>query len=361
MRRLIVFFVLIILVFAAAAQAQESAPGTLPANRVTIAHVNIRTCAQLTCPTLTTYVEGTPLFILSSETGDAVEDDTTWYRIRDTLTGQDGYINDVLTSSAKFESWQLRPVVPTAISDAMREVYARGLARGNDPNAFSKTGDCQNVVPYFLAPFDDATNYNLGAFSSLQATIDHFAGSFARVSASVDNGYNVASVLSPLWADKHVCNSGETPLMCEERLHNPSIVIINMETWWQQRPASEYKDYLSRIVEFWLDQDVVPIVGTKADDLEGDNSINQAIVQVADKYQIPLWNFWLAVQQIPGHGLGEDGFHLTFARDFYDDPIRLESGWPVRNLTALESLDAVYRMLNDGSSPLPTPEVTASP
>ncbi|MFN8448657.1 MAG: hypothetical protein U0521_08725 [Anaerolineae bacterium] len=85
----------------------------------------------------------------------------------------------------------------------------------------------------------------------------------------------------------------------------------------------------------------MPILGTKADDLEGDNGINQAIVRVANHYEVPLWNFWLAVQQLPGHGLSEDGFHLTFARDFYDDPVRLESGWLVRNLTALEALDGV--------------------
>ncbi|MEO8396756.1 MAG: hypothetical protein ABI700_27430, partial [Chloroflexota bacterium] len=69
-------------------------------------------------------------------------------------------------------------------------------------------------------------------------------------------------------------------------------------------------------------------------------------VRIADKYQLPLWNFWLAVQQVTDHGLSEDGFHLTFARDFYDDPSRLEAGWPIRNLTALETIDAVYRALN---------------
>ena len=120
-----------------------------------------------------------------------------------------------------------------------------------------------------------------------------------------------------------------------------------METWWQQRPASEYEAYLSQIVEFWIAQGVVPIVGTKADNLEGNNGINAAIVRVADKYQIPLWNFWLAVQSLPGHGLTEDGFHLTFARDFFNDPERLANGWPMRNLTALQTLDAVYRALNE--------------
>lgn len=343
-----IFSLLIILSAAVAALAQFPATpsGDVQEHRVTMELVNVRTCARLDCPVLATYVEGTPLFILGSETGDAVQDSTDWYRLRDTITQQDGYINSLFTTPGSFEDWQLRPVYPATVSDAMKQVYRDGLARGNDPNAFSKTGDCQNVLPTFLAPFADPANYNLGQFGALQATIDHFDGSFDRLSAATDNGYNVASVLSPLWANRQICQGGETPLECEERLHNPSITIVNMETWWQERPAEEYENYLSQIIEFWLDQGVVPIVGTKADNLEGDHGINQAIVRVADKYQIPLWNFWLAVQSIPGHGVAEDGFHLTFARDFYNDPQRMEAAWPIRNLTALEALDAVYRGLN---------------
>lgn len=329
--------------------AQESTSELTPVleNRVTIVRANIHTCATLDCETLTTYPEGTPLFILTSETGDEVQGSTDWYRIRDALTHREGYISAALTTAARYEDWQTRPVFPFTVSDAMREVYQRGLESGNDPNAFSKTGDCQNVLPTFLAPFASTENYHLGEFTALQETIDHFAGSFDRLSAATDNGYNVASVLSPLWANRQICNGGETPLQCEERLHNPSITIINMETWWQQRPASEYEAYLSQIVEFWLAQGVVPIVGTKADNLEGDNGINAAIVRVADRYELPLWNFWLAVQQSPTRGLSEDGFHLTYARDFYDDPARLEAGWPIRNLSALEALDAVWRALNE--------------
>lgn len=346
MRRLIGITVLLVGLAAGAALQAQDAPDEVIEQRVTTGRVNVHTCAQMSCDILTVYPEATPLFVLGEETGDAVENNTVWYRIRNAMTGEEGYLSAVFTETAHYEDWQTRPVFPLEISDAMRDVYQRGLASGNDPNAFSKTGDCQNVLPTFLAPFDDPTNYTLGKFSYLQETIDHFAGSFGRLSASTDNGYNVASVLSPLWSNKQLCESGENPLECEERLNNPSIAIVNMETWWQQRPATEYEEYLNQIVEFWLAQGVVPILGTKADNLEGDNGINQAIVRVADRYEVPLWNFWLAVQQSPTRGLSEDGFHLTFARSFFDDPARLEAGWAIRNLTALEALDAVWRGLN---------------
>jgi hypothetical protein len=43
--------------------------------------------------------------------------------------------------------------------------------------------------------------------------------------------------------------------------------------------------------------------------------------------------------------LSPDGFHLTFARNFFDDPKRMKTAWPWRNLTALQTLDAVHKAL----------------
>jgi hypothetical protein len=97
------------------------------------------------------------------------------------------------------------------------------------------------------------------------------------------------------------------------------------------------------VVEYVLSQEVVPILATKADNVEGDNSINAAITRVAYEYEVPLWNFWSAAYPLPDHGLSPDGFHLTFARDYFDDPVRMQSAWPWRNLTALQAIDAVWR------------------
>ena len=86
---------------------------------------------------------------------------------------------------------------------------------------------------------------------------------------------------------------------------------------------------------------MLPILATKADNLEGDNSINQTIVRLAGEYEIPLWNFWLAVQPLPNHGLQKDGFHLTLAGPYLDDVTHMKAAWPWRNLTALQALNAV--------------------
>ena len=238
--------------------------------------------------------------------------------------------------------WMKLPVIP-AISEHALEIYARGIAAGHDPRAFSKVGDCQNVPSMFLSIFDHPGFYTLGEpYEYLQRTIEWFKGSFSRESQAVRRGFNAASVVSPLWADPEFCEQGETPLQCEIRLHNPSVAIVSLETWWAGKPEN-YEKYVRQIIEGLIDQDVLPILATKADNLEGDHSINQILVRLAMEYDIPLWNFWAAVQPLPNHGLSEDQFHLTFDVNEFDDPEVMKSAWPWRNLTALQSLDAVRR------------------
>jgi hypothetical protein len=248
----------------------------------------------------------------------------------------------------KKDAWMQMPPVPAGISDSMRAVYERGLALGNDPTHFSVIGDCQNVSSYFLSAFDQPGEFSLGEeYAHLQPTIDYYEGSFSRRSLAVKGGFNVAAILSPLRADPKFCHKDESPLDCELRAWKPSVVFVSMETWWSEKPEVEYDKYMRRVIERLLAKGVVPIIATKADNLEGDHGINATIAQIAYNYDIPLWNFWAAVQPLPNHGLSSDHFHLTFARNFFDDPVRMESAWPWRNLTALQTLDVVRRGLAD--------------
>ena len=235
------------------------------------------------------------------------------------------------------------PVIPT-LSATARAIYQRGLQMGNNPHAFSKIGDCQSVVPYFLAAFDYGL-YSLGPYANLQPTIDNFSGSWARNSITSNRGFNVASVFVPVWSDPKLCLPNESPLECEFRINRPSIAIITMETWWGGDPAG-YESYLRAIIEFSIAHGTVPILGTKADNIEGDGAINQVIVKLAKEYDVPLWNFWAAVQPLPDHGLIADGFHLTWARNYFDQPAVMQNAWPWRNLTALQAIDAVWREAN---------------
>jgi hypothetical protein len=250
------------------------------------------------------------------------------------------------------DDWMTLPIIPS-ISENAKSIYQRGLAMGSDPHAFSKIGDCQSITTYFLSYFDMPGFYDLGSYSPLQQTIDWYAGSFSRESLSVKGGFNAAAILSPLRADPKQCKPNENPIECEFRLHHPSVVIISLEEWWAGHPEN-YEAYMRQILDYTIEQGAIPIIATKADNLEGNNLINETIAKLANEYDIPLWNFWSAVQTLPNHGLIEytssgeiDMFHLTHSEDyyFYNDPANTQSGWSVRNLTALQALDAVRRAL----------------
>jgi hypothetical protein len=243
------------------------------------------------------------------------------------------------------DAWKRMPVVPV-VSAKMLAVYRAGLAAGRDPTRFSKIGDCQNIATYFLASFDDPRNYRLGAqYAYLQPAIDHFAGSWSRQSLGVKGGLNVAAALNPFWADPKMCNAGETPIACEIRVNDPSIVTISMEESWSG-DLVKYNQYLRKIVQYVLSQNVVPILATRAEVPGSPNSINEVVARVAYDYQVPLWNFGAAALPLPSHGLTADGFHLTQAGDFFDDPKSMTTGWTWRNLTALEAIAAVYRAIS---------------
>jgi hypothetical protein len=239
------------------------------------------------------------------------------------------------------EQWRDWPVVPI-ISKRTKEIYQVGMANGNDSFAFSKIGDCQNVVSLFLGTFDRSGSFTLGGqYEYLQSTIDHFKGSWIRQSIAGFYGFNAASEVNPIFNDPEQCNSDETPVACEVRLHKPSIAIISLETWWGN-DTKDYEKYMRQILDFLIKKGVVPIIGTKADNQEGDNSINFTIAKLAYEYDIPMWNFYAAVQNLPGKGLTEDGFHLSFGQNRFDIPGEMRSAWPWRNLTALQSIDAVW-------------------
>jgi hypothetical protein len=242
------------------------------------------------------------------------------------------------------DAWKELPVVPE-VSQRAREIYQRGLLLGNHPQRFSKVGDCQNVSSYFLGVFEQ-DDYELGPDNAdLQMTIDYYTGSFSRESHAVKGGYNVAAILTPMRADPKACSKSQSPLDCELADWQPSIALVSLEEWWADRPVDEYAAYLDRAVTIMIDNGTLPILATRAGNTPHVYALNDAIARVAHQHDVPLWNFWGAIQHLPNHGLTEDGFHLTFARNMFDDPARMKSAWPWRNLTALQVLDVVRREL----------------
>jgi hypothetical protein len=225
----------------------------------------------------------------------------------------------------------------------IRQIYARGQALGNNPNAFSKIGDSTIESPFFMDRFDEG-GYNLGDYAFLQLTIDHFTGSFARQGYAVRRGMHSWTLFDPMWADAS-CLANESPVTCEFREQRPSVVFIRLGSNDAGR-MDLFDENMRKLIEYAIEQGIIPIIGTKADRNEGSNANNEKLRELAEDYDVPLWDFDLAAQTLPNHGLDSDGVHLTtfYAHDFAL-PEAMRRGYGVHTLTGLMMLYAVWREL----------------
>lgn len=247
------------------------------------------------------------------------------------------------------DSWKSLPVIPASLSQRVYDLYNNGKTSGLNQDAFSKVGDCETSAEYFLAPFDmNARGYRLGEYISLETVILKYEGSFERRSLAAKSGFSVTSVLSPIWADPAFCKSEESPIVCEIRVHRPALMLVMFGTNDVKTSSrAGFEANLKRLLDIVIANNVVPVLVTKADNLEGDGSINAIIARVAYEFEIPLLNLWRAMQAIPAGGLEPDQIHLTYAQPFFDSPENMQKGWPVRNLVSLQMLE----FLNDQLGP----------
>ena len=248
----------------------------------------------------------------------------------------------VISQSMVCEEWQSWPVIPI-VSPTARELYQGGQRSGNNLKAFSKIGDGEISTEWFFSAFDLGEGYyDLGPYPDLRPVIDHFHGSFERIGIAARRGFNTQKILDPSQGDPSQCEADESPLACELRLHRPAFALLSLGTNQVWRPE-EFEAGMRQILEILLSHSVVPILSTKGDNLEGDHRINRTIACLAQEYDLPLWNFWSAIQSLPNHGLQPDLEHLTYGITDFDDKNAMQSAWTIRNLTALQALDMVWR------------------
>ena len=235
-------------------------------------------------------------------------------------------------------TWQNLPVLPE-FNDHARHILWLGIKNGHDPHAFSKVGDCDTSTSWYLSDYDrDQVYYDLGDYESLRPVLDFYHGSFSRLSLAATPGFSAASVLSTFWLNYDYCNYDELPLTCEYRIHNPLTVLISLGTNDGYNPPV-FKENMRQIIELTLADNRLPILMLKADNVEKNYSINQDIADLAEEYDLPVWNFWAAIQHLENHGLQSDGIHLTFYSNYFSHPKTWETAWAYRNLTALQVLE----------------------
>jgi hypothetical protein len=197
---------------------------------------------------------------------------------------------------ADWESWPVLPVVMQNI----RSIYLRGQQLGNDPHAFSVFGDCQSHPEIFLGVYETDPERQQSLPPDFKDMLVNFSGSFNRESPTIKDGTTAGGLLSPLWhAGSFGCSIIETPMDCELRLHKPSFVFINVGTHWVVRN----REYLHTIFTALIEQGIVPILVTKADEREQGDKTNAALADLAVELNIPVWNFYASVADLPDLGL----------------------------------------------------------
>ncbi len=236
-------------------------------------------------------------------------------------------------------------VMDEVTQEHVREIFALGQSLGRNPRAFSKVGDSTIENPFFMDRFDTPDGYNLGVYSWLQPAIDWFRGSFSRDSVAVRVAMHTWNVNDPMWADPYQCEGGESPLECEIRLNNPGFIFFRLGVNDVGVPGM-VEENLRAAIEYSLENGVVPIIGTKPDLRPGTEQNNDIMRRLADEYHVPLWDFAVLADVIPGRGLGSDGSHMTtyYLHD-YTQPVAFQTGHGVHSLAGLIMLDSLWRVI----------------
>lgn len=240
-------------------------------------------------------------------------------------------------------------------TEQVRSIFRVGQQTGKRPNVFLKAGDSVTAAQPFMTAYGEGAGYDLGAYGYLQDTINYFsavspragiANSFTNSSLSAFSGATANAIMDTLWADPNLC-AGETPLTCEIKLTQPSVGLVLFGTQDMRIiEAFEFRVHIESIVELMIDNGVIPVLSTFHNNplYYGGNALiyNNVIVDVAEIYDVPLINLWLATQPLPDNGvLVSDPVHLSQGLDDFYSFIGDENvyGVNLRNLVSLQALD----------------------
>ncbi len=233
------------------------------------------------------------------------------------------------------DEWMELPVLPDP-DESIREIYERGMSLGNDPNAFSIFGDCQTRPAEFFGVFETDPLVLESLTAELRETVEHFNGSFNRESPTSQDGATPGALLWDQWhRGEYGCAFSETPVECELRIHRPSFVIIQIGTHFESRNT----EYLRKIITQLIDAGVVPILATKADNRELDDRINRDMATLADEFNVPLWNFWASLSDLPDRGL-----FIMDGREEQGAVYLNDEAQEIHRITGLEALNIVWRV-----------------
>ena len=336
------------------AYAQEATPD---AQVIADDILRLRAAPTTNSEILTLLQPATPLTILG------VSEDRTWLHVQ-TADDQIGwvaaqYIDLNIDLAAAFPVGSNPMRLSPAVVDHIRQVYADGQRLGNHANVFAKVGDSITESILTLNPIGDGL-YNLGDYDYLQGVIDFYSAGATRDGHNAFNDQSLAAkvgwttyrVLNPEESDVDVCQPDESPLLCEYHVLKPSVALIMFGTNdVSVLDSDNYRANLDHIVALTEGQGIIPILSTIPVRIHYEAQVvqfNQIIVAVAAQHAIPLLDYGGAMLPLGADGYDLDKVHPSVPPKGYDGAAdfrtaNLDYGYVVRNLTALQMLDLVWR------------------
>ncbi len=298
-------------------------------------------------------------------------------------------LEDRCLLAADFHTLPVIPAIDQNMKTYLQSIYELGQSLGERADVFIKVGDSNSYNPNFLeglgaASYDPANPALVGADNAdLAATIDYFrqeavdpAGdnSFDHISAATYGGWSSTTLLTPgargvqPWMFGPVMS---TPLDAEVRQTRPAIALIMVGTIdvGQQNPVL-FGTNLTLMGQDLLSQGVIPVFSTLPEDLLPlpgllplTAEFNQIIANVADNLNVPLWNLYVGLSQLPNEGISGDDVHLNASPNGADliDDANVPFGMNYRNLTAIETLARVVGIVEENGAPTSTTPPASPP
>ncbi len=257
--------------------------------------------------------------------------------------------------------------------DASMKARLQGILNSStrNPKAFAKIGDSITESGSFLVDIG-CNAYELGAHSALEPIVQYFrettftalsptwcggnGNSFNRASTSAQAGWTTGTALAT-----GAC--GESFFRCEIKATNAGYAYIMYGTNDLERSdTTTFRSNLSRIVSETISLGTVPILSTIPPRLDSAAmgalvaGYNQAVQEVGATYQIPVVNYWQALQNIGAannYGMDGDGVHPEAYQGGNASIFTVEglkSGYNVRNLTLLQMMEKMKRIVTENGS-----------
>ncbi len=206
------------------------------------------------------------------------------------------------------------------ITAKAKQVWQQAVKAGRRADLFTVVGDCNSEPDAYLWRLSAGT-FDVSKQPEFHRVTEQFMWSFTRGSGAAFSGFNSASMFDPQWANPALCQKDEGPLACETRRSNASIAFVALGTGdqftWQTFEAN-YR----RILDYLLANKVLPVLVTKADDLENQQGgakpghINDTIRALGKEYGLPVMDFHAATRALPDFGMrweGNENFHMNAA------------------------------------------------